>query len=271
MRQLARYRSGAVYASQPGGLVFVDDNLWIAEDLLDWYRISGDKHALAKARRIFAFAASEWDTSPTDPCIGGVYWTQRPPNRDRATVTTGGAALLGLRLSTFRHASPSLAQWGSRMLAWLDACLREPTGFYGNDIGPSGAVNPRVWSYNQGLVIGAEVLAARRGDHAALVRAEQLGSLAVWFLGPAALRSEPPEFAAVLARQLLLLGRIDHDPKWRAAVQAYGDAAWTMERDPASGLFTFGDGTPRLIVQAAMTQIYALLAATPDFAPQPPG
>ncbi len=44
-----------------------------------------------------------------------------------------------------------------------------------------------------------------------------------------------------------------------------------MERDPASGLFTFGDGTPRLIVQAAMTQIYALLAATPDFAPQPPG
>src|SRR4051794_15661717 len=37
VRQLASYRTGGVYASSRGGAVFVDDNLWIAQDLLDWF------------------------------------------------------------------------------------------------------------------------------------------------------------------------------------------------------------------------------------------
>jgi hypothetical protein len=271
VRQLAKYRVGTVYASQRGGAVFVDDNLWIAQDLLDWYMATGDRPSLASARRVFVFAASEWDPNPGDPCSGGVYWTQLPPNRDRATVTTAGAALLGMRLASLRHAGPSFASWSRRALGWLDSCLHEPSGFYGNDIGPTGVVNARPWSYNQGLVIGTEVLLARAGDRGALVRAENLGSLSLWFLGPQALQSEPPEFAAILARSLLALARIDHDPKWRAAVQAYADAAWTSARDPATGLFRFRDPSSRLIAQAAMTQIYALLAATPDPTPAPPG
>jgi hypothetical protein len=270
VRQLASYRTGGVYGSSRGGAVFVDDNLWIAQDLLDWFRISSDRKALTAARGIFRFAVSEWDATPSDPCAGGVYWTQEPPNRDRAAVTTGGAALLGMRLALLRHADPSLEDWSQRMLGWLDGCLREPTGLYANDIGPTGFVNPRPWSYNQGLVIGALVLAARKGDRAALVRAEQLGTTSLWYLSPAALNVEPPEFVAVLARNLLLLGRADHDPRWRDAVEAYGDLAWTTARDPATGLFRFGAPTTRLIAQAAMTQIYALLGATPDSTPSPP-
>jgi hypothetical protein len=67
----------------------------------------------------------------------------------------------------------------------------------------------------------------------------------------------------VLARNLLLLGAADGDPRWRVAVQAYADAAWATARDPLTGVFRFGRPRGSLLEQAALTQIYALLAATP--------
>jgi hypothetical protein len=269
VRQLEQYRAGAVYASRRGGAVFVDDNLWIAQDLLDWYGVSGNRSALATARRLFGFAVTQWDGNAAHPCPGGVYWSEHPPNRDRAAVSTGGAALLGMRLSLLHNADPAFLWWSRRMVNWLDACLRQPSGLYANDVGPTGVVNGRAWSYNQGLVIGADALAARTGDPVALQRAEQIATASLSFLTPAALKAEPPEFVAVLARNLLVLARIDGDSRWRAAVQAYADAAWASARDPATGLFRFGKSTTRLVAQAALTQIYALLAATPDTPPTP--
>jgi hypothetical protein len=259
---LEHYRLGPVYRSRPGGDVFVDDNQWIAFDLLDGRALLRDPHVLARARTLFAFAVEEWDDNPSHPCPGGVYWSQRRPNRDRAAVSTAGAALLGARLASLPGADPAYAWWSRRMLDWLDRCLLLPSGLYANAVALDGSVNGRAWSYNQGLAIGALVLAARAGDPTALARAEQVANASLWFLDPAELRAEPPEFDAVLARNLLLLGRLDGDPRWYAAVQSYADAAWTLERDPRSGLFLFGAKRPRLLAQAALVQIYALLAGS---------
>src|SRR5579884_3583642 len=257
---LERYRLGAIYRSRPGGDVFVDDNQWIAFDLLDARALERDPGALAQARKLFAFAIEEWDDNPSHPCSGGVYWARRRPNRDRAAVSTAGAALLGARLASFPGADPAYAWWSRRMLDWLDRCLLLPSGLYANAVELDGSVNPRAWSYNQGLAIGALVLAARAGDPTALARAEQLANASLWFLAPAELQAEPPEFEAVLARNLLLLGTLDGDPRWQAAVQSYADSAWALERDARSGLFLFGARRPRLLAQSALVQIYALLA-----------
>ena len=258
---LRRYRSGLVYGATRGGPVFVDDNEWIAFDLLDWSALTHDPQPAATARRIFGLAVSHWDSAPADPCSGGVYWTMRGPNRDRNAVTTGGGALLGLRLAALRRDDPAVRWWSARMLDWLDGCLRGADGFYADHIDATGALVPRAWSYNQGLVIGADVLAAQAGDPAALARAESLAQASLYFLDPSRLWAEPAEFDAVLARNLLLLGRADGNLRWRAAVQAYADTAWTWTRDPATGLFDLDGTGPRLIEQAALTQIYALLAA----------
>jgi len=258
---LARYRSGRVYGATPGGPVFVDDNEWIAFDLLDWSVLAHDASAAANARGIFGLAVARWDGAAADPCTGGVYWTLRGPNHDRNAVTTGGGALLGLRLAALRGNDPAVRWWSRRMLDWLDSCLLEPDGFYSDHIDASGRLEPRAWSYNQGLVIGADVLAAQAGDPTALPRAESLAQASLYFLDPSRLWAEPAEFDAVLARNLLLLGRVDGDQQWRAAVQAYADTAWASTRDPATGLFDLDGTGPRLIEQAALTQVYALLAA----------
>lgn len=259
-KQLDRYRRSTVYASKPGGDVYVDDNEWIALDFLDWSAVSGSQKAARRAQRLFGLAVTQWATRSAGPCAGGVYWTQRPPNRDRNTVTTGAGALLGLRLAALPRADPALAWWSHRMLDWLDRCLRRTDGVYADHV-YDGGLDPAVWSYNQGLVLGAKALVSRAGDRDALCDAERIAAASLRFLAPAALDAEPPEFVAILARNLLLLGEIDGDPRWRAAVQAYADAAWLYGRDPATGLFHVGS-PPSLIQQAAFVQIYALLAST---------
>jgi hypothetical protein len=257
----AYYRRGLVYGSSPRGDVFVDDNEWIALDLLDWSALSHSGRALETARRLYAFAIEEWDGSAGGPCPGGVYWTRRRPNRDRAAVTTAAGALLGLRLAELTGPQPSYLWWSRRMLDWLDRCLARPDGLYANAVGPDGGTDGNEWSYNQGLVIGALVLEARAGDTSALPRAEALAAASLRFLEPTTIGLEPPPFVAVLARDLLLLGATDGDPRWRAAVQAYADAAWMTARDPLTGVFLFGGRQGTLLEQAALTQIYALLAA----------
>jgi hypothetical protein len=256
---LERYRKRTVYSSKPGGDVYVDDNEWIAFDLLDWYGVTGDKRAAVRAQKLLGLAFSAWGGQVAGPCSGGVYWTERPPNRDRNTVTTGAGALLSIRLVGTPGTHTALPWWNKRMLDWLDHCLRRGDNAYADHVRVDGVIDQSVWSYNQGLVLGAKALLSRTGDPYALVDAQCIARASLRFLSPWSLDAEPPEFVAVLARNLLLLGDIDGDPRWRGAVQAYADAAWEQGRDPRTGLFHVGS-PPSLIQQAAFVQIYALLA-----------
>jgi Glycosyl hydrolase family 76 len=233
------------YTSQRYGELYYDDNEWIALALVDWYGVSHDPQALAEAKRIFGIVLTAWDVKKADPCSGGVYWMRSRVNRDRNTVTTSAGALLALRLGTL-DPNPAYRFWGVKMLRWLDTCLRSPSGLYYDHVARGGTVDTTLWSYNQGNVIGA-LLAL--GDGSSRARAESLATASLRWLDPSTVGDEPPEFVAVLARNLLALGAADGDPRWRTAVQAYADAAWSRSQ-------------PRLLDRAAVTQLYAALAAT---------
>jgi hypothetical protein len=245
IKQLERYRDVHGYHAERGGDVYVDDNEWIALDQLDWRDASGDPAMLARATRTFGLVVHQWDAGRRDPCPGGVYWTEATRNRDRNTVTTAAGALLGLRLYALER-RPALLWWSTRMLAWLDTCLRGPRGLYFDHLGADGTVDRTLWSYNQGAVVGADVLLYRlTGDADALTNAEDVAQASLPYLAPGV--NEPPEFAAILARHLLELAALDGDTSLRDAVHAWADATWSHAR-----------GAP--LAQAALVQVYALLA-----------
>ena len=257
-----RFRSAAVYVAWPHGDLYLDDNEWLAQDFLDWSELAGGAAARARAAAIFNAVVDAWDDVASHPCSGGVFWTTSPANRDRNTVSTANGALVGLRLYAATKQARYLA-WSQRMLAWGDRCMLGPDGLYWDHIDLDGKLDRTHWSYNQGSVIGANVmLYTLTGDSQALARAEQIADTALAYFADRWTSGEPPAFAAIFFRNLFALAAADGRQDYVAAAESYGDAAWTSARVARTGLFTF-TGKTRLLDQAALVQLYAALARQP--------
>ena len=249
-----------------GGDKFYDDNEWIGLELVQRYRMTGDQAALARARQIFELVVFGWDADPTHPCPGGTFWTQAPWSQDRNTVSNGPGAELGLQLYELTAAPTQKAhylEWSTKMYDWVNGCLLAPNGLYWDHIDLAGNIEKTQWSYNQGTMIGANALFYRiTGDHVYRDRASAIADAALAYYGAAGrLYKQDPPFNAIFFKNLLLLDSVDHDPRYRQAMQAYADEVWKSLRDPATGLFEFDGSQPvKLLFQSAMVQIYASLA-----------
>lgn len=242
----SRFRAHGVYRARPGGDVYYDDNEWIAQDLLDWNAFRDSPSARRKAAQIFRAVVRAWDPDPSKTCPGGVQWTNAPGNDDRNTVSTANGAIVGLRLYLLTRREAYL-RWAQLMVGWVEQCLHDPDGLYGDHIAGGGAVDRTEWSYNQGSMIEAYRLLYRAtGDPTDLAHAEAIADSTL-----AAFRGrwsrEPAVFAAIFFRRLLALAAVDRRSGYVAAAQRYADRLWTKPR-------------PQLFSQAAVVQVYAALA-----------
>jgi hypothetical protein len=242
-----RFRAHAVYRAKPGGDIYYDDNEWIAQDLLDWDAFRGSLAARRKAAQIFEAVTGAWDNDSSKPCPGGVQWTNAPGNDDRNTVSTANGAIVGLRLYLLTRRQAYLT-WGQRMVGWVEQCLHDPDGLYGDHISGRGAVDRTEWSYNQGSMLEAyRLLYKATGDRSDLAHAESIAdSTLAAFHGR--WTHEPTAFAAIFFRRLLGLAALDRRRGYVAAAQRYADRLWTRPRY-------------QLFDQAALVQVYAALAA----------
>lgn len=260
MEALDRYRQGSTYAVVPGDRTFyLDDNEWLAQDMLDWDAVRPSAELLSRAAGIFAAAVRSWDADESNPCAGGVYWTTTVAGvADRNLVSTANGAIVGLRIYALTR-QPVYLYWSRRMLDWEDQCLRAPDGLYWDHISAEGTIDETVWSYNQGSVIGALVLLARAtGDTAPIAQAESAADTALSYYQAARLAAEPVEFAAIFFRNLLALAAVDGRRQYVDAARAYADMLWAS-RDPQTGLI--GLHAPgRLLDQAGATDLFAELA-----------
>ncbi|GAA2107315.1 glycoside hydrolase family 76 protein [Actinomadura alba] len=259
-----------------GGDKFYDDNEWIGLALVQHHKRTGDAAALARAERIFDLVVHGWDTDPSNPCPGGVFWTQAPWSQDRNTVSNGPGAELGLHLYLLTK-RPEYLAWAKRMFDWTNACMLAPNGLYWDHIDLAGRIDTTQWSYNQGVMLGsAALLYKATGDHRYLDRARDIATAAIafyseddrWF-------TQPARFNAIFFKNLLILDGVAPGPSHRRVMKEYADRVWTEVRDPRtgifpvrdleSGLFDFSGGGDQvtLLEQAAMVQIYGLLGWSP--------
>ncbi len=241
-----------------GGVRYYDDNHWVGLLLLDHHRLTGDNSSLRQAGRVFDFVVSGWDSDASHPAPGGVFWSQLPRNHDRNTVSTAGAAQLALRLHAITG-DPALLAWGIRMRDWVETSLRAPNGLYSDHIDLGGAIEPTQWTYNQGLMVGANVMVfAATGDAASLVRAQEIADASLTRYAGSGWMGQPPVFNAIFFRNLMLLDAVAPDPRYRAAMATYAsELAACVE--PATGLVRF-QGETHLLHQAALVELQATLA-----------
>jgi hypothetical protein len=150
-------------------------------------------------------------------------------------------------------------------------------GPFWNVARPDGSIDRNVWSYNQGVMIGARVLQYRlTGDSTFLDLAENIARQTLATFGD--FTNHPPSFNAMCFQNMLMLSAASHAAQlvegMRHVMERYADWTWdasTGARDPASNLFYFTDGgqpargrqPARLQDQGAMVQLYALLEWSP--------
>jgi hypothetical protein len=248
----------------PGDDLYYDDNEWVALAAIQHHLFRKDAASLAHARDIFELVRSGWSTDPKLPSPGGVRWTQKADNGDRNTVSNMPGAQIGVRLFELTR-DRSYLDDALRYYRWTNATLQRPDGLYHDHLKTDGRIDERVWSYNQGVPVGVNVLLSRAtGETRYLDEAKRIAAAAhAWFVTGNRMDREPPPFAAIYFKNLLLLESVTGGRTYRDAMRAYADRMWTTRRDPESGVLRPLRGRAELIDTGAIVQVEAVLAWNP--------
>ncbi len=275
------YCSDVSGASRRGDRYY-DDNAWVGLALVQLERLMPGSGWLGRAGELFQFAVAGWDGQD-----GGVFWVEQGRgtgirNHDRNTVSNAPNAELGLHVAEL-SAGGGAGQDGADapsaigpldMYRWvldtLDASREGDapgSGLFWDKIRGDGSIDRATWSYNQGSMVGATVLLARRHPEDRdryLGLAEAIARKALRkFAG--AFEQQPAAFNAVFFRNLLLLHDASQDEELKSemidGMRAFADAAWNEARDRRD-LFHLR-GLPTLLDQSAIVQVLALLAWDP--------
>lgn len=244
----------------PGGISYYDDNEWVGLELVRLYKRTHEPALLERAEQVMAFVMAGWQTDPKLACPGGVPFSDSPDNTDRNTITDGPATELGVQLYWITR-NTSYLQFAQMAYEWVRTCLLEPSWLYADHIRTHGAVVEKLWSYTQGVMIGAGTMLYQATHNATyLGEARQTAKAALGYFTLARLHEESPFFPAVYFRNLMYLDSVTHDPPGAKLAQNYVNQVWARQRGRGN-LFLFG--TPpasELLWQGAIAQIYALLS-----------
>jgi hypothetical protein len=248
----------------PGGAKYYDDNDWVGIELVRIYRLTHEAPVLGSAEAIMAFEMAGWQPSPELGCSGGLPFSNLSSNTDRNTITTAPAAELALQLYKLTGNAQYL-QFAIQAYEWVRGCLLLPSNLYGDHVNRRGLIEPHLYSYTQGVMIGAGTLLYQAtGNSGYLYEARQTAAAALAYFTPERLGAENPFFPSIYFRNLMYLDSVTHDPPGAKIAQAYVDYAWTHLR-LSNDLFVAGSPpTGQLLVQAAIVQIYALLSSSPS-------
>jgi hypothetical protein len=258
---LAAFDGTVAPPAGPGGTKYYDDNDWIGIEMVRLYQLTHNLALLGSAEGIMAFEMAGWQERPGLACEGGIPFSNDASNGERNTVTTAPAAQLGALLYRYTHNVADL-QFAEKAYTWVRSCLQQPANLYADHIGRRGVVEPALWSYNQGSMIGAGTLLYQfTGNPAYLYQARQTATASLAYFTNERLGSEIPFFVSVYFRNLLYLDSVTHDPPGPSIAQSYVNYAWQHLRLSNNQFVSGSPPSAQLLVQAAIVQIYALLSS----------
>ena len=167
------YASYVVPPLGGGGDLFYDDNAIVGLEFVRQYLRQHKASDRVRAEQIFDVLVARLGHRRLASVPGWDGWVDASWTSIRAANVTGLTTELAAHLYeiTAKAVVISTGRTGSTL---EPHCLRSPEGLYWNDIGPDGTVNPTLWIYNSGAMIGAGSLLYRAtGDRDYLEDAER--------------------------------------------------------------------------------------------------
>jgi rhamnogalacturonyl hydrolase YesR len=176
-------------------------------------------------------------------------------------VANAANTQLALRLYRVTH-EPQLFDMALTLCAWVNEYMRDPSTnlFWDHVTPPEYQLDTTQWSYNQGLMIGVNVLLYQATGEVRYRResvAVAESSLALFDL--TRLQREPAEFAVILFRNLFLLTSVEDDARLAARIRRRAeDYLQLLLPRFVRDVHTGDDEPARLIEQAAIVEMIAM-------------
>jgi hypothetical protein len=215
--------NGVYHARVIPSLRYFDDNNWVALDLIDASQLLHDASLLTIAERIFKWDVSGWDSAKG----GGIIWADG--HSDRPTVSTAPAITIGIRLAAITHDS-YYSTWAMRFYAWMNSVMRAPSGLYYDHIDPQGRIDRDTVSYNQGVMIDANLALAAYTHQAQYISQARAiaAATARAFPRPWRNRGNYAAFDALYFESLAHLNAVAPGAASMAPVQSYVNWEWPV-------------------------------------------
>lgn len=224
---------------------YYDDEGWWGLAWVDAYDLTGDATYLSEAETIFNDIAASWPS----PCgNGGVWW-------DRAHTYVNAIAnelffqlAAALANRTSGDDQNTYKTWTQNIWAWFQASGMINSSNTINDGLTSDCANNggNVWSYNQGVILGALVEYNRfSGDASLISTATNIADAAIAALAPQGILHDSCEpncggdgsqFKGVFMRNLQKLQQASPQDRWNSFIQANAQSIWANDmHQEASG------------------------------------
>jgi predicted alpha-1,6-mannanase (GH76 family) len=225
---------------------YYDDEGWWAAAWLEAYAATGEKRYLECAESLFADMRGGW----SDDCGGGIYWKKNGSYKAAIANSLYIYVAAGLFQATKTDAYRVEA---TRSWSWFKRSgLLGGDGLVCDGLGRDCTPAYELWTYNQGMMIGAAVL-LHRSDVLTENTGERLIGTAMntanaaidqltYLSGILREEGEPDlnrdrvQFKGILMRFLADLWTETHDPGIASFVRANADSLWANARQTGSNL-----------------------------------
>ncbi|SEE80150.1 Glycosyl hydrolase family 76 [Streptomyces sp. 3213] len=226
----------------------IDDSGWWAIAWIDAYDYTHDARYLNEAVTIANYVQQYWDTST---CGGGVWWDREKTYKN--AVTNGQYLWLTTALHQRIAGDTVWLQRAKTSAAWYKASgMINSSGLVNDGLSSSCANNgSTVWSYNQGLAIGAFTeLWKSTGDSSLLTTAKTLANAAISSsqltvggvltescdVGSASCDDNQKQFKGIFMRNFADLANVTGSSTYRAYIQTQADTLWAQDRSNLNAL-----------------------------------
>lgn len=237
---------------------YYDDEGWWALAWIDAWDLTHDKRYLTMARSIFDDMAASWDQT----CGGGIWWSKDRGYKNAIAneLFFSVAAHLASRVPDADR--DNYANWAAKEWSWFKS-----TGMINSDnlvndglvidkaTGTCSNNQKTVWTYNQGVLIGALTEWSKAPSHAEVLDdAKRVADASLTHLTDQdGILHEPCEpkcgadgiqFKGIFLRNLRDLNSVAPSPSYSKAFAVNADAIWTKNRTPQNTFGTVWSGPP---------------------------
>jgi len=253
---------------------YFDDEWWMGNMLVDLYEVAMSKGDIGLASNALTMATIlledimifGWDETCCGQVKGGIWWDKN--HTGKATASNMGPVILAARIGNITGSNITTFFAIKAFTFWRDLMYHSKSGRILDFVRPDGSISKAIWSYDQGLALGAGVHLSQSTGNISYLRSVQhsfefiLRNLTTPVSGIGSVLSEAlgcrggdcEEFKGPTSRYIADYYKYSNDTRAFNLLLASSNAIWNLARNPVTNVFSINWTGPAPELSATVNQ-----------------